>query len=278
MIEDFDQEQLHRRRSFLERRAEAHFNATSGLAWHQAAGATLLRDAAAVALIAGDTDSGRNLLRKSGGLFFRLGLVGGLQQLYIAGNLDDDEGEAVARIASFNEAFLRRELHQEQTKSDFRFDEESFRPPQLLRAYQGLAGRMPEDEEWSTLRQDVHQLLEVNATMPVGLTRTPLAIYLNLYDLLGKRGLQKVGLKSDRSRQVLGSIVQRREELLTAARRDSFHWKAMRRPAELIDFDLLALLLVAIRRGKRSKLVSSVFSKRDEVTALPYTVAKALKG
>jgi hypothetical protein len=110
------------------------------------------------------------------------------------------------------------------------------------------------------LRRAIHEALNVNATMPVGATRTPLATYLGAYDQLAKRDTQAGAVAPNELKQVLNSLAQRREELLMAARRDRFHWKAMLRPAELIDFDLLALLLAGVRRGKRSRLFTGAFS------------------
>src|SRR5258707_701292 len=108
MIDEFDQGRLERRRAFLEIRAKAHLTDEADRSWHHAAAATLLRDAAAVAFIAGDIDGGRHLLRQSGNLFFGLGLAGGLQLLFIAGVLDTDENEARTRINSFGRAFADR--------------------------------------------------------------------------------------------------------------------------------------------------------------------------
>lgn len=45
MMEDFSQDQLQSRRKFLEVRAKTHIAVKSDFRWHQAAAATLLRDA-----------------------------------------------------------------------------------------------------------------------------------------------------------------------------------------------------------------------------------------
>lgn len=249
--------------------------------WHYAASATLFRDAAAVAFILGDIAGGRSLLRQSGNLLFNLGFAGGLQLLYIAGTLDEDDNEALNLIRRFDSAFserhrrIERERVPSETASSFNND--SFRSPQLLRTYQALAGRRSDDEEWFSLRHAIHEALSINAEMPVGAARTPLATYLRIFDLFARREEQMVPFALNEIKQTLNSLVQRREELLMAARRDRFHWKAMLRPAELIDFDLLALLVAGLRRGKRSRLIATAFAARDPITALPRTLAQALK-
>jgi hypothetical protein len=279
MIEEFDRDQLQRRRTFLETRAKNHTVAEIDRRWHSAAAATLFRDAAAVAFIIGDIEGGRSLLRQSGNLFWELGFVGGIQLLYISGSLDKDSDEARDRINSFDRAFAERspEVEPQVISSEVKFQEDSFRPPQLLRIYQALAGRLSDDEEWFRLRREIQQVLNVNSTMPVGTTRIPVIAYLQVYDQFARRELNVGAAKAHMLKQVLVSFVQRREEVLTAARLDRFHWKALLRPAELIDFDLLALLLAGTRRGKRSKLIASAFATRDALTSLPQTLAKALR-
>jgi hypothetical protein len=280
VIEEFDQDLLHRRRSFLETRAKAHLTIETDRQWHHAAAATLLRDAAAVAFIIGDNAGGRSLLQSSGDLFFRMGFAGGLQLLYIAHALDANDAGTLDRIENFHRAFNKHieNGHRDAESQDakFQFSDDSFHPAQLLRAYQALTGWISEDDKWLTLRREMYDMLSVNATMPVGTARTPLAIYLQTYEQLARQEVQAAKEPSGMLKQVLNSLVQRREELLVAARRDRFHWKALLRPAELVDFDLLSLVLVGVRRG-HTRLITRAFSKRDAIIALPLTLAKALR-
>jgi hypothetical protein len=281
MIDEFDGGRLERRRAFLESRATAHLRAEVDHRWHFAAAATLLRDAAAVALILDDIGGARDLLRKSGNLFLELGYAGGLQLFYIAGTLDSEESDIQNRIDTFARAFAehRGDREVQPAGADHRvpvFKYQSFRPPQLLRAYQGLAGRRSEDETRIGLRNAIREALRVNATMPVGLARTTLATYVATFDRLAKRDAEARDAPSVRLEMVLGSLAQQREELFVAARLDRFHWQALLRPAELIDFDLLALLLAGVRRGKASALIAKAFADRDAITALPQVLANAL--
>ncbi len=279
MIEEFGHERLNRRRSFLESRANAHLGRETDRQWHSLAAATLFRDAAAVALISGEINEGRSLLRKSGELFFDTGFSGGLQLLYVAGALDESDSQPKSRINKFANAFAvhdRSELQSTSADISRSFDVTSFQPSQLHRTYQALAGRHTEDEEWSSLRSTIRKRLISNASMPVGLARMTLAAYLGTFDQLTKRGPPESKSVPGGVAQVLNSLAQQRAELLMAARGDNFHWKALLRPAELIDFDLLTLLIAGVRRGQASKLIANAFAKRDPGTALPQTLAEAL--
>jgi hypothetical protein len=126
------------------------------------------------------------------------------------------------------------------------------------------------------LRGAIRETLNINMTMPVGVTRTTLGTYLATFDWLANRDAQAMETRPGGVERVLSALAQRREELLLAARRDRFHWKALLRPAELVDFDLLALLLAGVRRGQASAMIASAFADRDAITALPQALADAL--
>ena len=276
MIEEFDHERLRRRRHFLESRARAHVNAEGDRRWHHTAAATLLRDAAAVALLLDEFEGARELLRRSGNQLLQVGLSGGLQLLFIAGTIDGEEGEIGRRIDMFAHELSQKESPETgQRLPERQFDEESFRPPQLLRTYQGLAGRRSDDAARASLRRMIRDMLTINASMPVGATRTPVAIYLAVFDYLANRETREANLPGGFS-QIIRSLAQRRAELLSVARQDRYHWKALLRPAELIDLDLLAMFVAARRRGQNFNLVTSAFAKRDPLTALPVRLAIAL--
>jgi hypothetical protein len=277
MIEGFDRERLQRRQYFLESRARAHENAKIDHRWHRTAEATLLRDAAAVALLLDEFDRARVLLRKSGSQLLQLGFSGALQLLLIADAVDAPEGETAQQVDMFAHE-LFREFNPEVGRRvrERKFHEESFTPPQLLRTYQGLAGRRVGDTyEYENSLQKIREILSINASMPVGATRTPMSIYLAVFDHLTDRETGDENLPGGYS-QIISSLAQRRSELLTIARRDRFHWKALLRPAELIDFDFLAMFVAGRRRGQNFEAVTSVFAERDPLTALPLKLAIAL--
>ena len=184
--------------------------------------------------------------------------------LFLAGTLDGKEDDIGQRIDTFaHEFFQRRERRERsQPSTERQFDDESFRPPQLLRTYQGLAGRRSDDPKRASLRRTIREILAVDASMPVGTTRTPAAIYLAMFDYLADRETEDANWPGGFS-QIIRSLAQRRAELLSVARRDRYHWKALLRPAELIDFDLLAMCVAGRRRGQNFSVVTSAFAERD---------------
>lgn len=277
MIDELDHERLLRRQRFLESRAKAHLHSDGDRRWRRTAAATLLRDAAAVALLLDDFNGARKLLRESGDQFLLVGLFGGLQLLFLAGTLDNKDDDIGQRINIFSHEFFQREgSARGQLLTKRQFDDESFRPPQLLRAYQALAGRRSDDPERANLRRTIRGILTVDASMPVGMARTPAAIYLSMFDYVADRGAEEPNLPGGFS-HIIPSLAQRRAELLSVARRDRFHWKAILRPAELIDFDLLAMCVAGRRRGQHFGILSSAFAQRDPLTALPEKLANALQ-
>jgi len=226
MIEEFEPELLLRRRIFLEKRAEVHLLAEANVRWHRLVSATLFRDAAAIAFMAGDINDGRALLRRSGIYFFDAGFVAGLQLSYVAGALDEETNEATGQIGRFGRAFRRRAGSEFQsaeppldTIGESQFDDESFRPSQLLRAYQAFAGRISNSDEVSWLLSKIHEVLVVSPTMPVGAARIPLQTYLAIFDQFSRRKT-KSSIESRSSKKILDAMVQRREELIAAVRRD----------------------------------------------------------
>jgi hypothetical protein len=237
----------------------------------------LLRDAAAVALLLDEFDSARALLRKSGSQLLQLGFSGALQLLLIADAVDAPGGETARQVDMFADELFRQFSREVGTKvRERKFNEESFTPPQLLRTYQGLAGRRAgDDDEYRDARQKIREILSTNASMPIGSTRTPMSIYLAVFDRLTDHETGDENLPGGLP-QIISSLAQRRAELLTIARRDRFHRKALLRPAELIDFDFLAMFVAGRRHGQNFDVVASVFAERDPLTALPLKLAVAL--
>jgi hypothetical protein len=261
---------------FVESRASAHLTIEADRHWHRTVAATLLRDAGAVAPLLDEFENGRDLFRRSGRLLLGLGLSGGLQLSFIAGALDEEGEEIGERIDAFAaELFSEENPEPGQRVHKREFDEESFGAPQLLRTYQGLAGRLSDDVAHASLRRMIRGILTTDASMPVGAARTPAGIYLAVFDYLANRQIEEAHLPGGLS-QIVRSLAQRRSELLTVARQDRYHWKALLRPAELIDLDLLAMFVASRRRGQNFDVITSAFEEYDSLTHLPAKLAAAL--
>ncbi len=80
-------------------------------------------------------------------------------------------------------------------------------------------------------------------------------------------------------RDSLIALAVRRNELVAAAQADRFHWRLLLKPAELIDFDLLALGLAAMSGGTQgADLLFEATADRGPAARLPFDAARDLMG
>lgn len=71
----------------------------------------------------------------------------------------------------------------------------------------------------------------------------------------------------------LTGMAIRRREMIEAARTDEFHWERVQQPAELVDFDLLALGLAAATNWGAESPAFNVLAERGKAAALPFRLA-----
>src|ERR1043166_7920953 len=84
---EFESERLHRQEIFLRDRASAHDEIEdNNRIWHRACAATLIRDAAALALLRGDAPTATRLFRDAGHRFSDLGVFTGFSLLELSGH------------------------------------------------------------------------------------------------------------------------------------------------------------------------------------------------
>jgi len=225
-----------------------------------------------------DANDARQLLRESGFILIEHGVSGGFQLIFLASELSRDrvaQESPLAQAKVFQDEFRQRfSVQPSQQTKDQQFSEMSFHPSQLLRVYQAMLGKSHFFGDDLEMRAGIREQLDVNGEMPVGSTRVNTATYVTLFESLTTD--ERLGRQRDWVRRTLDSLAQRREELLDAARRDEYHWNAVLRPAELIDFDLVALFLAGFMRPAPRDFISSAFVKHDAWTALPYRAAQTL--
>lgn len=263
-----DAARLERRIHFLLDRAEHHdqeANEPSGETadLHRVCAATLRRDAAATAALLGDFDKARGLFVSAGRQWLRLGFYYGLFLLRLT---NEDAVEATSEETQWIDRSLADEA--EDTDAFERSFERSTRnaPRQLLSLVQAGAGRVSKgDLGWRARNR-----LSAAGALPIGGTAMPLRSYLKLFDALehGDWG------PADRDR-LLAQFVQR-EELIAAAREDHFHWKLAQRPADIIDFDLLALGLASQTGGWQVQEAILELSEGRGAASVPFKLAQDL--
>jgi hypothetical protein len=69
----------------------------------------------------------------------------------------------------------------------------------------------------------------------------------------------------------------RRSEQLDSAQKDRWHWKLLVNPADLIDFDLLALGTIIIDRTGTTSPFDEIAESRGGLTAIPFRAAQLLR-
>ncbi|MBX3501642.1 MAG: hypothetical protein KF889_19550 [Alphaproteobacteria bacterium] len=269
-----DSQRLRRRLLFLNDRAKAHDALQSEL--HIACAATLRRDAGAIALLLGQTEEALHLLSAAGRQWADLGVYSGYFLMSLARR---------SRGASWFENDtelddIERSLTSEQAAKDFSRKAgqttlgamSNSSPRQLLSLFQAAGGGRRRSGRASRLALPAAKRLGPSSGTEVGVTGMPLAGYLRLYDAFG------TGEVSVRDQDSLFALAMRRDEQISVARADQYHWRLLSKPAEIIDFDLIALGMTAVEAGANSmnRMFASI-EKLGTEARLPFELAVDLE-
>lgn len=267
-----DDAMLRRRLHFLRERARAHdtliATAPSGkrVNLHRACAATLRRDAAAVALLLGDIRKAKAELMAAGEDWLRLGLFYGAFLL----RLGDNGAPSAQDMTGWIEEAVRDSDGRERGEGAARpFANQAARNPrQLLSVIQAGIGI---DTTFGSAQGIVREHLAAYKGLPLGATGVTLGRYIGLLDAL------RHGDLGSRGRETLTGLAIRRRELVEAAQQDAFHWRRLHQPAELVDFDLLALGLAARAGGPNvTKEALGIMGERGAAASLPFELAREL--
>jgi len=234
---------------------------------HEVCAASLRRDAAATAALLGDISKARALFTEAGRQWLSLGFYYGLFLLRLG-----DSPQIVTDRGSDDRAWVDRSLREE-AGSKARFEraferEARTNPRQLLSVVQADIGVSADDEMERALARN---RLFSAGPLAVGGTAMPLHGYLKLLDALERGDLGR----ADRDR-LFAQLVQR-EEMIAEAREDRFHWKLARRPADMIDFDLLALGLAAQSGGDAVRATILDLGEGRGAASVPLLLAQDLE-
>ena len=113
--------------------------------------------------------------------------------------------------------------------------------------------------------------LQVYGAYPLGVSQTPIERYLKLFHEL--RDGQLGG-----GRRTLIAMSIQREELITAAQHDRFHWRLAQKPADLIDMDLLSLGLTALERDESLfEQAQGIAGEFGPMARVPFDAARLLR-
>ena len=265
-----DTERLGRRIAFLNDRAEWHNRRETDI--DQACAATARRDAGILALLLGEVEVAKSSLRDAGRQFTELGLFAGYFLISIVDpEADLSKRDKVDPLSRFDTSDDDQTAEAGRDGRPFEIASRNS-PRQLLSLYQAMRGGRRRSRSDARIAAKAEERLTSVSAAPLGTTGLPLKSYLSLFNTFG------VNEPTQRDRDILFSVVTQREEMISAARNDQFHWRMILKPAELVDLDLLALGLNAIEAGSNSResLLSSL-RHGDTGGSLPFLLALDLR-
>lgn len=279
-IPDVDIERLERRLDFLKSRAEAHESAEPRTELNDACRATLLRDAAAIAILLEQVDAARQLLGQSGRILLEIGVPAGAS--YIALSSPESAEEVMLPYDDVIQGTGRQSTHEDFT-ADRRhqrpFTVEARQSPRqvfsLMQAQWLLLGRkrrLVEDE--APLRESMY----VVGGYPVGSTGLSIDSYSRLTQWMMS---DDAGVKGDMPADIrnrLSTIASTRVEHLRAGMRDRWQWRLVGRPAELLDLDAIILMTIAFNSGVDPTSMRRLFNHDVPLEEAPIQAAMMLRG
>lgn len=75
----------------------------------------------------------------------------------------------------------------------------------------------------------------------------------------------------------IAALYAARSENLDSAQKDTFHWRMLPRPAELVDLDATILMVLALGTNLASKLLESSLEREPSILYAPLYIAQALR-
>ena len=280
-VPGIESERLQRRVSFLHSRAMAHLEMLERDVRHTACAATLLRDAACVALLLGETTTARHYLREAGGHFLDLGLAGGSVLIVLA-----EAKKAAYELERYSDVIedIRHQRSREETEiSERKVGSMMYTARSSLRqifsqlqADQLMAEidlRQPTREEYR-----MHQVLKRNGGYPVGVTGLSIESYKNTAEWLIEQRGQPERQIADFVTATFATLAATRSEHIHAAMQDRFNWYMLARPSELIDLDSVIVMFLALAaRMKKDFLRASPRVGEGAIFEAPLIVAEQLR-
>jgi hypothetical protein len=263
----FDGDRLMQRAFFLLRRAKAHLGAAARSARSIGFAATLLQDAGAILLIRGAAGEAAAALARAGSLLIDLGLPYGHVLLCLARG-EGDEANLGGMFDYAAGAGVVRDL-KHSPESGLRgaaLDQ----PAQLLALLQ--ARLLQPEREVSLAVGVVRERLEAHGGLRIGTSGIALRDYLRLCDWITGRSGEKQGEPSD----ILALLAAGRAEMLREAIADRYHWDRLIAPAQLVDFPLTVLFVLATRHEVRLGSLLTEQSGMDDAFELPLRASRLL--
>lgn len=267
-----DSKRMSRRLNFLQLRARSHDMLAASTAdnararLHLACAATLRRDAASIAMLLGDLRKARIELALAGTIWLQLGLAYGAFLMRV-GDPHSIGGPRMFKGVSEDFAGSEQKMAFKDEEWWFSILSKSRHPRQLLSIIQASVGN-PEIAQFESIARD---RLSSYRGLPIGTAGLSLGRYIDLLDEV------QLGDLGARGRETLISVAISRRDMIEAAREDKYHWLRMQQPAELVDFNLLALGLASLVGGETvDGEIQTIMNERGPAAWLPFALARQL--
>jgi hypothetical protein len=272
-----DEERLHRRIGFLQDRAKVHLEQVgSRQQMNIACAGSLLRDAAASAILVEKYAEAGALLTQAGSLWVSIGLFSGYALLSMGQSQAwwSDRREELHAVSEELADAARPQADRSRSGRHERrpmMAGSAGSPRQLVDLYQSVRPHMNADPLVRSVTAMARERLTEQSTAQMGATEAPMRSYVHLLDAAVQGDFDVA------AGDTLTGMVMRRTEQLQAARADEHHWRLALAPAALVDFDLMALATASADARKTVSEVARHFIGRDRAVSLPLDAARGLR-
>jgi|GEM_PF-6564011 len=269
---------LERRLAFLLDRAGAHREGAPEDMLSRACAATLWRDAACVAVLLDQAGHARKLFTRAGHEFLALGLPIGASLVALANVRDArqdlfDYSDVIDGARQWGPG-KAREHHA------FPIADMARGSPRQLLSIKQLDWLTAETEGSDSVRPDepIRAALKRNGGYPVGATGLSIDSYAEVADWAVAKRTKRDHKIPKQVRSSITTMAAVRGENLLAAQKDTFHWRLLARPAELVDLDATILMFVALGAGMNTEQLAKMMRERDvPMNDTPLNVAASLR-
>lgn len=293
-ISEVRDEWWRQRIDFLLSRANSHLEHHREILRHRACAATLLRDAGCLSLMREELEDGRKHLMRAGELLLELGLAAGLPMISMFSTNRGEEAlrdyrelaQAAARRTASEEQDVAQGSRDEPLRMDSR--EGTVASSRLLlrtmlsvvqtdilqrlagsseaASYQGRDSERADLNDWYGRREVGETGLSVRSYLDVAYSMETVALEAG----------REIPFKVKQTIELLGRL---RAAKIEEARRDTFNWQQVPRPAELLDLNCLLLMRTALIAGCEEFALREWLSwEHDEVVGAPLDVAVHIGG
>ena len=280
-VPGIDSERLARRAEFLHSRALVHVEMSAQDMRHTACAATLLRDAACIAFLLGEATSARRYLKEAGGHFLELGLTGGSPLVVLA-----DAKNAAVELKRYHHTVQGIRYQWGREEAEIRDRQASSMTYTARSSLRQMFSQLQADQMMTqidghrSIRQEypMHQVLGRSGGYPVGNTGLSIDSYKNIADWLTEQRNQPDRQIPQFVAATLATLATTRAEHIRAAMKDNYNWEKLSRPSELLDFDSVIVMFLALgARINKNYLRTSQWTGEGAIFEAPLIVAERLR-